>query len=98
MLARAASHVGPFDYSANAQELTVYTALEADRSGLSGSFEKFEPRHQDPWSRFTASSPQAAGGEADPRPSGFRLAADMLMLLRQGGMLRLYAGGLDKIN
>jgi len=88
--------------SANAQELTVYTALESDQiKAYQVSFEKSNPNIKINWVRDSTGivTAKLLAEKAAPRADVvFGLAATSLMLLDKEGMLQGYApAGLDKI-
>ena len=88
--------------SANAQELTVYTALEADQiKAYQASFEKSNPGIKIRWVRDSTGvvTAKLLAEKADPKfDVVMGLAATSLMLLDKEGMLQAYTPvGLDKI-
>jgi iron(III) transport system substrate-binding protein len=88
--------------TASAQELTVYTALEADQvKAYQTSFEKANPGIKVRWVRDSTGivTAKLLAEKAAPRADVvFGLAATSLMLLDKEGMLQAYApAGLDKI-
>ena len=87
---------------AKAQELTVYTALEADQiKAYQASFEKSNPGIKIRWVRDSTGivTAKLLAEKADPKfDVVLGLAATSLMLLDKEGMLQSYAPvGLDKI-
>jgi len=104
MLARAAGFatLALLITSANAQELTVYTALEADQiKAYQASFEKSNPGIKIRWVRDSTGvvTAKLLAEKADPKADVvFGLAATSLMLLDKEGMLQAYTPvGLDRI-
>ena len=88
--------------TANAQELTVYTALEADQiKAYQAAFEKSNPGIKIRWVRDSTGvvTAKLLAEKADPKADVvFGLAATSLMLLDKEGMLQAYTPvGLDKI-
>jgi iron(III) transport system substrate-binding protein len=88
--------------SAQAQQLTVYTALEADQiKAYQASFEKSNPGIKINWVRDSTGivTAKLLAEKAAPKADVvFGLAATSLMLLDKEGMLQAYApAGLDKI-
>jgi iron(III) transport system substrate-binding protein len=86
----------------NAQELTVYTALEADQiKAYQAAFEKSNPGIKVRWVRDSTGvvTAKLLAEKADPKADVvFGLAATSLMLLDKEGMLQGYTPeGLDKI-
>jgi iron(III) transport system substrate-binding protein len=91
-----------FATAAQAQELTVYTALEADQvKAYQASFEKANPGIKVRWVRDSTGivTAKLLAEKANPQADVvFGLAATSLMLLDKEGMLQAYAPqGLDKI-
>ncbi|MBA4035467.1 MAG: putative 2-aminoethylphosphonate ABC transporter substrate-binding protein [Bradyrhizobium sp.] len=91
-----------FATAAQAQELTVYTALEADQvKAYQASFEKANPGTKVRWVRDSTGivTAKLLAEKANPQADVvFGLAATSLMLLDKEGMLQAYAPqGLDKI-
>jgi iron(III) transport system substrate-binding protein len=87
---------------ANAQQLTVYTALEADQiKAYQAAFEKSNPNIKINWVRDSTGvvTAKLLAEKAAPKADVvFGLAATSLMLLDKEGMLQGYAPvGLDKI-
>ena len=91
-----------FATAAQAQELTVYTALEADQvKAYQASFEKANPGIKVRWVRDSTGivTAKLLAEKANPQADVvLGLAATSLMLLDKEGMLQTYAPqGLDKI-
>jgi iron(III) transport system substrate-binding protein len=91
-----------FATAAQAQELTVYTALEADQvKAYQASFEKSTPGIKVRWVRDSTGiiTAKLLAEKANPQADVvLGLAATSLMLLDKEGMLQAYAPqGLDKI-
>lgn len=88
--------------TAQAQDLTVYTALEADQiKAYQAAFEKTNPDVKIKWVRDSTGvvTAKLLAEKANPQADVvFGLAATSLMLLDKEGMLQAYApAGLDKI-
>ncbi|MDO8876398.1 MAG: putative 2-aminoethylphosphonate ABC transporter substrate-binding protein [Pseudolabrys sp.] len=94
--------VALFATTASAQELTVYTALEADQvKAYQTAFEKANPTVKIRWVRDSTGvvTAKLLAEKSNPQADVvFGLAATSLMLLDKEGMLQAYApAGVDKI-